>query len=77
MSDEEQRPSRITYGGQEFVVPAAEGQKVIDAMSSQASSRVHVQVTPDQSLWLTLGPGIAVSVLEDRRGVRVDNAVYF
>ncbi|MEU4016192.1 hypothetical protein AB0E56_13115 [Microbacterium sp. NPDC028030] len=77
MSDAQQRRTRITYGGHEYSVPADEGLKVIDAMSSAGPKRVEVKLTEDRSLWMVFGPGIAVTVLEDSRGKSPENSVYY
>lgn len=64
---EEQRRWTVTYAGAEYKLPASEAQKVIDALSSQVPTRVAVEVGTDRTLWLTFGPGVAATVLEDRR----------
>ena len=60
----EQRTSKITYAGHDYTVPADQAQKVIDAMSSGSPTRVEVKLSPEQSLWLVVGPGIPVAVLD-------------
>lgn len=77
MSDGKQRRSKITYAGHEYAVPAVEGQKVIEEMAAQVPTHVRVNLTTERSLWMVLGPGVAVTVLEDQRESASDNAVYF
>ena len=74
---EEQRRWTVTYAGTEYKMPASEAQKVIDALSSQAPTRVGVEIGTDRTLWLVLGPGVAATVLEDRRHPATENAVYY
>lgn len=74
---EEQRRSTITYGGNEYKVPADEAKKVIDRMSSQVPTRISVEIGPERTLWMAMGPGVSVTVLEDGRPPATANAVIY
>ena len=74
---DEQRRTKITYDGHEYAIPASEGEKVISAMTSASPVAVEITLDDNRTLWMLLGAGTRVTVMEDRRGPRIQNAVVF